>query len=604
MSRFQLAMVRIASFCAVGVLLALPAVAQTPASNSLTFKVQAAAERLEMTVNTSRIMEMPFRVPRIFVGNPDLVRAAPLSPNQIQLSALKPGVTQINVWDEEDRITTVDIVIYGDSRELELLLRGEFPDAQLKIRPLASSVYISGFVPKQEYVGQIVRMAEDFYPKVVNNITVGGVQQILLNVKIMEVSRTKLRAMGVDWSAVNENFFLTQRTGGLITALSDTSGTPQVMPIGSIGDTVRFGVIGDTSFFGFLELLRQNDLAKLMAEPKLTTVSGRAASFNVGGEVPIPIAQSLGTVTVQYKEFGTRVDFVPIALGNGNIRLEVRPDVTEVDPSLRDATTGVPGFRRRFADTAVELRAGQTMAIAGLIYQRQDTSNRGVPWLADLPWVGAAFRRTRETVNEVELVITVTPEFVDGLDCEQVPPFGPGQMTTSPSDVEFYGRGYMEVPQCCADGTCEQCQGFHGGGVEQLGPPAAPPMKGVQSSPAGKPIGAPVYRGVDRRQYNAPADALVVPQPGASQPLGPAGSARTHATPVSTGSGVRIPPTGTKPSQSVLQGDSGANQRRQSPSSTPTTRLPPASGTTREPVQGSLSDDVNLIGPIGYERLR
>src|SRR5688500_11258994 len=108
---------------------ALPAAAQ-PAGNALTFQVQAAAERLEMTVNTSRIMEMPFKVPRVFVGNTDIVSAKPLSPNQIQISALKPGITQVNLWDEAEKITTVDIVVYGDARELELLLRSEFPDAE------------------------------------------------------------------------------------------------------------------------------------------------------------------------------------------------------------------------------------------------------------------------------------------------------------------------------------------------------------------------------------------------------------------------------------------------------------------------------------------
>jgi pilus assembly protein CpaC len=599
MPRNHLAIFRAAALCAACLWVTSPVAAQAPPvagqvlpSNSLTFQVQAAAERMEMTVNTSRIMQLPFKVPRVFVSNPDIVKATPLSPDQIQISALKPGVTQVNVWDEADHITTVDIVVYGDARELEMLLRSEFPDAQLKIRPLASSIYISGFVPKQEYVGQIVRMAEDYYPKVVNNLTVGGVQQILLNVRVMEVSRTKLRAMGVDWAAVNENFFLTQHTGGLINSLNGNTGTPAPLPIGSTGDTVRFGIIGDTSFFGFLELLRQNDLAKLLAEPKLTTVSGRAASFNVGGQVPIPIAQSLGTVTVQYKDFGTQIDFVPIALGNGNIRLEVRPDITEVDPSLRDATTGVPGFRRRYADTAVELQAGQTMAIAGLIYQRTDASNRGVPWLADLPWVGAAFRRTRETVNEVELVITVTPEFVGGMDCEQVPNAGPGQMTTTPTDVELYGRGYIEVPRCNNDGGpfCQPQQLLSAPGQETLGPPlpASVPYQGAKTS-VPMPVRKTTSNVPQQRRYTAPADAVgenPIVTPRSIRPTG------TTASPVST----RSVPS----SRSVMTSPT-------KPSST--TRLPAVPGTTRslpkpDPVQASLSDEPELIGPLGYDRLK
>src|SRR3954454_6492430 len=117
MSKFHCAVLRAALASAACLWAAFPAAAQPQSSNSLTFKVQAAAERLEMVVNTSRIMELPFKVPRLFVGNPDIVSAKPLSPNQIQLSALKPGVTQLNLWDEDDKITTVDVIVYGDARE-------------------------------------------------------------------------------------------------------------------------------------------------------------------------------------------------------------------------------------------------------------------------------------------------------------------------------------------------------------------------------------------------------------------------------------------------------------------------------------------------------
>src|SRR4029077_7621441 len=157
------------------------------------------------------------------------------------------------------------------------------------------------------------------------------------------------------------------------------------------------GILGSGgSFYGFLEALRQNNLARLMAEPTLVSLDGRPAQFNVGGQGPIPVQQALGVTTVQYRQFGTQIDFVPIVLGNGMIRLEVRPDITEIDPSLRDTVPGVPGFRQRTADTAVELKAGQTLAIAGLVFTREDAVNRGIPWLADLPWIGIPFRRVSD----------------------------------------------------------------------------------------------------------------------------------------------------------------------------------------------------------------
>jgi pilus assembly protein CpaC len=292
--------------------------------------------------------------------------------------------------------------------------------------------------------------------------------------------------------------------------------------------------------------------------------------------VPIPVAQSLGTVTVQYKDFGTQIDFVPIVLGNGNIRLEVRPEITEVDPSLRDATTGVPGFRRRFADTAVEMRAGQTMAIAGLIYYRTDVSNKGVPWLADMPWIGAAFRRTRETSNEVELVITVTPEFVEAMDPEQVPNCGPGMLTQSPSDTELYWRGYMEVPRC--DGKCD----VGGTGVAPDGviPGPAP---GGNVSP---------YMGTKARTIQKQDRPQQVAGPTQASPQG---MSQAQSQPQTSRLKASQPVT----SQVSVRKEPAIPSRQVSP--------PPAvrgAAATPTGTRVQLSDEPQMIGPLGYEPLR
>lgn len=452
---------------------------QPDVQSAITFQVKGPAERLEMTVNTSRVVEFPFDVPRMLVNNPDLVRVIPISPKSIQVSAVRAGMTQLNVWDTEGNITSIDLAILGDVQELDATLKSLFPEASVRLRPLNSSLYISGFVPKAEMVNSIIRVAQDYFPQVINDMTVGGVHKVLLHVKVMEVSRTKLRSLGFDWAQISAGGgFITQSAAQLLTA-------PGTL-IGNTGATVRFGIIGDGgSFYGFLEALRQYDLAKLMAEPTLTTLSGRPASFNVGGEVPIPIQQALGVTTVQYRQFGTRIDFVPIVLGNGLVRLEVRPSITEIDPSLRDAVTGIPGFRSREADTAVEMKAGQTLAIAGLVYDRTEVTNRGIPWLADMPWAGVPFRRVSERKNEVELLIFVTPEFCDALDPGEVPPCGPGELTTSPTDCELYFRGYMEVPK---GGQGGYGHGQHGPMVEELPPgqvaPPTPMPGSAQRQPA------------------------------------------------------------------------------------------------------------------------
>ena len=298
------------------------------AENRVEYKVTKDTQRLEMVVNTSRILAMDKEVPRAMVNNPDIVRVVPLSPTKVQLSAMKPGVTQVNLWDEDGTLHTVNLFIIGDAQELQMLLQTEFPQASIRVRPLTTSVVLSGRVDRSDEVSRIVRMAEDYYPKVINNITVGGVQQVMLHVEVMEVSRTKLRALGFDWAHFSGNDYIIQTVSGLIGEAIPGGGSVT----GSGGETISFGIVNDNSaFFGFLEALRENALAKVLAEPTLVTVSGRSASFNSGGEFPILVPQSLGTIAIEYKQFGTRVDFVPIVLGNGNIRLEVRPQVSELD---------------------------------------------------------------------------------------------------------------------------------------------------------------------------------------------------------------------------------------------------------------------------------
>ncbi|HTN76043.1 MAG TPA: pilus assembly protein N-terminal domain-containing protein [Pirellulaceae bacterium] len=427
--------------------LSSPASAQVVApTKPVTFNVSSSTQKLEMTVNTSRILTLEHNVPRMLVNNTDVVRATPLAPNQVQISAMRQGATQENVWDENGKVYTVDVIVMADVGDLERVLSAEFPEASLELRPTNTSVIISGYVPRAEMVGSIVRIAEDYYPNVINRITVGGVQQVMLKTKVMEVSRTKLRKLGVDWANLNGSDFVIQSVSGLINATATQGGSL----VGTGRDTMRVGVISNNNQFGaYIDALRQYDLIKVMAEPNLVTLSGRPASFNSGGEFPIIVPQSLGTVTIQYREFGTRVDFVPIVLGNGSIRLEIRPTISEIDPSRSVTVNGisVPGLRNRWVDTAVEMKAGQTVALAGLIQERGASQNKGLPFFADLPWVGVAFRHVQEEVNEVELLIMVTPEFVDALDPEEVPHAGPGELTESPCDKDLYFKGYMEVPR-------------------------------------------------------------------------------------------------------------------------------------------------------------
>jgi pilus assembly protein CpaC len=229
----------------------------------------------------------------------------------------------------------------------------------------------------------------------------------------------------------------------------------------------------------FIQALQQNELVKVLAEPTLVAVSGRPAYFMDGGKVPYPVVSGLGSVNVAFQDFGTQVDFVPIILGNGKVRLEVRPSVSEVDNSLAVTLNGttVPGFTTRTVDTGVELKMGQTLALAGLIQQRVESTRNSIPVLGDLPFVGALFRRMTDNTNEVELLILVRPELAEGIDCDQVPPTAPGENTEPTSDFNFYINGQIEQPPQPRGAGPNRTGGINAppGGAIGFGPAAGPP---------------------------------------------------------------------------------------------------------------------------------
>jgi pilus assembly protein CpaC len=478
--------------------------AQELQSTSVIRKISGLNEKLELTTNTSRILTLDKNIPRVQVNNPELLAVTPLSATQVQISAKKAGVTQINLWDDEGKVHAVDVLIYGDARELEVALQTQFPHASIKVFRYSESLVLTGYVDRPDHVSPIMQLAADYSPKVINNISVGGVQQILLKVKVMEVSRSKLRQLDTDFAVFGGNggFFASAPTGLIqkfdSTASSITGQSPRGGPAAA-----SFGIVhNNTAFFGFLDWLQKNQVAKILAEPNIVAVSGRPAQFQDGGETPIPVPQSLGTTTIEFKPFGTIVDFLPIVLGNGNIRLEVRPQIIETDFSHAITVNGttIPAFNTRKVDTAVEMKAGQTFALAGLVQEITTTTKTGLPYVSDLPIIGVPFRGTNDVTEETELLIVVTPELVDPLDACEVPCGGPGTYTTSPTNRGLYCAGHVEVPtacnptsglsacgqdQCgrCNNGGC-LCNGapVMNGGMPVQGIPGQPMMPNVQMS--------------------------------------------------------------------------------------------------------------------------
>ncbi|WP_417739054.1 type II and III secretion system protein family protein [Rosistilla oblonga] len=415
-------------------------------SSAVTYAVSQPTQRLEMIVNSSRILKLEKVVPRFQVQNEEILIANPVAPNQVQISAQAAGVTQLNLWDVDDTLYTVDVIVTGDARELSTVMQAQFPYASLRITPLPTGAVIDGTVTDTDDIDRVMAVAEQFYPKVVNNIKVVGVQTILLHTKVMEVSRTKLRDLGLDWGTANSTSVFAFGINGTVDALKSSIGS--VVATGA--PNARVGLLRNGESLDFLiRALQQNNCAKILAEPTVVATHGRPSRFIVGGKFPIIAPDGQGGSTVTFEEFGTSVDFLPFLVGPGRVRLEIRPEVSERDDANGVALNGftVPAIRQRYVETAVEMQAGQTYAIAGLLQTRTETISTGPPFLISVPWIGTLFRHVESVENEIELLVTVTPELVDAMDPHEVMPGGPGVDTTVPSDTELYFKGYIEVPR-------------------------------------------------------------------------------------------------------------------------------------------------------------
>lgn len=431
--------------------------------NQQTIRLNTGRSELELIEKFSKDLETKDRIKRVDGFDPAVVEVTAITPNRIRLEAKTQGVTTVVVIDEFDNTSLVDIFVKGDARHLQAIINSKFADSSVEAFKVRESVVLRGWVTQPEHITQIVNIAEQFHPRVLNQMRVGGVQQVLLKVKVMEVQRSKIRNMGFNFLYLNRNGYMSS-TPGQLTQLGELE-----LPFGSgpaatfnnntlNAASLAFGFINDSNIFqAFFDALKEEALLKILAEPELVTTNGRPANLLSGGEFPILVPQSLGTVTIEWREFGVRLEAVPIILGNGRLRLELQPEVSERDftNSVSVGGTTVPGLTTRRVNTQVEMRFGQSLIIAGLIANRRTAETSKVPFLGELPLIGAAFRRVRYDDVETELVVLVTPELVAPLDPSQVPMGGPGLFTDTPTDRELFRDGMIEVPNY--NYPCEDC---------------------------------------------------------------------------------------------------------------------------------------------------
>ena len=429
--------------------------AEEPAQGALE---QRDIQRLELTAGKSRVLDLPVAIKRASLANPEVADTVVLSPTQIYLTGKASGVTNLTLWNESGKMMGMyDVVIAPDLSRLKENLHKAFPDEK-GILVTASHDYItlSGTASSATNLSRAMNIAEAYAPKkVINSMQVGGVQQVMLEVRVAEMNRELVRRLGINATAATPQGFgmtalnqltsmlggnsFAQTTGGL---LSNTLNLSQ-QATSAVNGAFQFQT-GNITWSGFVDALQQENLVKVLAKPTLVALNGQEAAFLAGGEFPIPVPQAFGLVTIQFKKFGVGLVFTPNVMDKKHISLSVAPEVSELDfqNALRTQGFIVPAITTRRATTTVELADGQSFAIGGLLRDNVKESINKYPGLGDIPILGALFRSTSFQKNETELLIIVTAHLVKPLD--MTAQALPTDYYEEPNDFEFYLMGYTE----------------------------------------------------------------------------------------------------------------------------------------------------------------
>lgn len=393
-------------------------------------------------------------VGRVIVGNPDVANAVPLTGRSFYILGKTEGRTNVAVYGADETILgTVNVEVGADAPDLVVSIQEAIPKANIRVETVNGRIRLSGTVPDAVTLRRALEIAEQYgADQVINSLRVTGGQQVMLEVRFIEASRNAGRELGVSWfvrrsgESRNRGF----SSGSVSPGSSGVIQFNGTLPSGSIpfGTMIAEVLGGGVSADVLVQALEEKGLARRLAEPNLIALSGEKASFLAGGEVPIPIAEDDGKVTIQYKEYGVRLNFTPVVLDGGLINLKLEPEVSQVDPTttIRTGLVEIPAFVSRRASTTIEVRDGQSFAMAGLLQSVHTKNQDQIPWLGQLPILGALFRSSSFQEEETDLVIIVTPRLVR--------PAKPGQPLKTPldsakpgNDVDFFLMGKLEVDQ-------------------------------------------------------------------------------------------------------------------------------------------------------------
>ncbi|MCG7625644.1 type II and III secretion system protein family protein [Epibacterium sp. Ofav1-8] len=369
---------------------------------------------LDVPMNRAVVVEADVPFAELSIANPGIADISSLSDRTIYVLGKSPGLTTLTLLDGSGRlITNVDVRVAADVSEFKQRLKQILPNEKIEVRTANDGIVLSGNVSSSQRLQRALDLAERYAPDRVSNLmTVGGVQQVMLKVRFAEMERSVSKSLG---SSVA--FGATDVLGETGTWLQGENGlaNPEIATRDGIAGATFIGFdIGSVEFGVLLEALEEKGLVRTLAEPNLSALSGQEASFLAGGEYPVPVSQREGVVTIEFKPFGIELNFIPRVVDGDLINLELKAAVSAIDPTNSITLEGlvINAFTRRETSTTVEMRDGESFAIAGLIEDEFLDNAAQVPWLGDVPILGTLFRSADYTRNQSELVIIVSAHLV------------------------------------------------------------------------------------------------------------------------------------------------------------------------------------------------
>src|SRR5271156_2015532 len=432
--------------------LATASPARAPRGATGASQIPAKGQRITLEVNKGTLTRLAGPAATVFVANPDIADVQVKSPTLVYITAKSPGETVIYAVDASDAVLlNAPILVEHDVSRLRSSLQQLAPGQRISADSVDGNLVLSGVVSDAGQADKVRALAASIAgeakgSQVINRMTVATPNQVTLQVRIAEVDVNKLSEIGVNWSkAVNNPS----------SSLSFETFNPST--IGSeISNNIIVGKMIGQSVSATIDALTQEGFITSLAEPNLTAMSGQTASFLAGGEFPVPITGSAATtggvptITVEFKSFGVSLAFTPTVIDANHLNLRVKPEVSELStvgevsvPLTNTATVTIPALTVRRAETSVELASGESFALAGLLQHTSQQLVSKVPWIGDIPIIGAVFRSDRFQRSETDLVVIVTPYLVQPVATRLA---APTDGLVLPHDVQrvFFSEKYRQ----------------------------------------------------------------------------------------------------------------------------------------------------------------